>query len=209
MKRIVLSVLAASIAAPVLAQDSAPANPPASAASPTTPRVAVIDVQRLVLQSAPGKEATGRLQKMANTKKEEADKLTKELRDIEQKLADQGAALAEDKREQLQRTYTEKATAFKRFQEDAQKELDREQKKELSELEKRVMPVIQQVGRERGFSMIFNKFEAGLLYADETADITEDVLKRFNTTVAVPSAAAPKPAADASKAPTPAPKKSS
>jgi outer membrane protein len=168
--------------------------------------VAVIDVQRLVMQSAPGKEATGRLQKMASGKKEEADRLTKELKDLEQKITDQGASLAEDKREQLQRQYTERATAFKRFQEDAQKELDSAQKKELQDLERRVMPVIQQVGRERGFSLVFNKFEAGLLYADETADITEDVLKRFNTTVAVPAPA--KPAA-ASTAPTPAPKKSS
>jgi outer membrane protein len=146
---------------------------------------------------------------MANGKKEEADRLTKELKDLEQKITDQGASLAEDKREQLQRTYTEKATAFKRFQEDAQKELDREQKKELAELEKRVMPVIQQVGREKGYSLVFNKFEAGLLYADETADITEDVLKRFNTTVAVPAKPAPAATNDASKNPTPAPKKSS
>ncbi|HEY7369018.1 MAG TPA: OmpH family outer membrane protein [Thermoanaerobaculia bacterium] len=204
MKRIALTVLAASVAAPLLAQDPAPANPSSSGV-----RVAIIDVQRLVMQSAPGKEATGRLQKMANGKKEEADRLTKELKDLEQKITDQGASLAEDKREQLQRTYTEKATAFKRFQEDAQKELDREQKKELAELEKRVMPVIQQVGREKGYSLVFNKFEAGLLYADETADITEDVLKRFNTTVAVPAKPAPAATNDASKAPTPAPKKSS
>jgi hypothetical protein len=46
------------------------------------------------------------------------------------------------------------------------------------------------------------------VFADETADITEDVLKRFNTTVAVPPAAAAKaPAGAPPAAPAPAPTK--
>jgi Skp family chaperone for outer membrane proteins len=31
--------------------------------------------------------------------------------------------------------------------------------------------------------MIFNKYQSGLVYADETFDITEQVLRRFNTKV--------------------------
>jgi hypothetical protein len=61
---------------------------------------------------------------------------------MEQKLADQGAALADDKRDALQKSYQEKAIAFKRFQDDANRELETAQKKELSELERRVFPVI-------------------------------------------------------------------
>ena len=110
---------------------------------------------------------------------------------MEQKLADQGAALAEDKRDALQKSYQEKAIAFKRFQDDANRELETAQKKELSELERRVFPVINQVGKEKGFTLIFNKFKSGLVYADEAIDLTDEVLKVFNTTVAVP---APKPA---------------
>jgi outer membrane protein len=131
---------------------------------------------------------------------------------MEQKLADQGSALADDKKEALQKTYQEKAIAFKRFQDDANRDLETAQKKELSDLERRVFPVINQVGKEKGFTMIFNKFQSGLVYADETVDITDDVLKQFNTTVAVPApkssdgAAANKPAAPKS-APAPAPTK--
>jgi hypothetical protein len=66
------------------------------------------------------------------------------------------------------------------------------------------------VGKEKGFTLIFNKFQSGLVYADDAIDLTDEVLKVFNTTVAVP---APKPA-DASaaakpgaKAPAPVPTK--
>jgi len=174
----------------------------AAAAFGQTQKIAVINVDRLVTDSALGKEAFARVKKIADSKKEEGDKLTKELRDMEQKLADQGASLADDKKEALQKTYQEKAIAFKRFQDDAQRSLDEAQKKELEELQKRVMPVITQVGKERGFTLIFNKFQSGLVYADDAVDVTDDVLKRFNTTVAVPAAA---PAGAAAPRPTPNP----
>ncbi|HEY3172656.1 MAG TPA: OmpH family outer membrane protein [Thermoanaerobaculia bacterium] len=210
MKRLVLSLLAASLAAVVSAQ-SAPTG-----AAPAVPiRVAVIDVERLVRDSSLGKEAFSRVKKINDDKKAEADRLQKELRDLEQKLADQGQALTDEKRDQLQKQYQEKAIDFKSFQEKATRDLDQAQKKELADLERRVFPVITQLGKERGYTLIFNKFQSGLVFADDAADITDDVLKRFNTTVAVPPAAAAKsspPAAaksspPAAAAPAPAPTK--
>jgi outer membrane protein len=201
MKRTILSILAGFVAAAALAQtEAAPA-----AAHPA--KIAVINVERLVQESALGKEAFARVKKLNDQKKDEADKLAKELRDMEQKLADQGASLTDDKREQLQKAYQEKAIAFKRFNDDAQRVLEEAQKKELEQLEKRVLPVIQQVGKEKGFTMIFNKFQSGLVYADEGVDVTDDVLKRFNTTVAVPAEAAKSEAAPKPAAPRPAPTK--
>jgi outer membrane protein len=206
MKRFLFTVAACLAAVSALAQ-GAPA--PATA----TPKIGVINVERLVQESALGKEAFNRVKKLNDQKKEEGDKLQKELRDMETKLADQGSALAEDKREALQKSYQEKAIAFKRFQDDANRDLEAAQKKELGELERRVFPVINTVGKERGFTLVFNKFQSGLVYADEAVDITDEVLKVFNTTVSVPAAkpaegaAAPKPAAPKPAAPAPAPTK--
>ena len=212
MKRILLSLAATAVT--VVAWGQTPATAPAPAAAPSgPPKVAVINVDRLVTDSAVGKEAFARVKKLADTKKDEGEKLTKDLREMEQKLADQGSALADDKREALQKTYQEKAIAFKRFQDDANRDLETAQKKELGELEKRVFPIINQVGKERGFTLIFNKFQSGLVFADDSVDITDDVLKVFNTTVAVPATkpaegAAAKSAAPAAKsAPAPAPTK--
>ena len=197
MKRILIAAAASLVAAASQAQNAAPSGAaPAQAASGATSqslRIGVINVERLVQESALGKEAFNRVKKLNDVKKEEADKLSKELRDMEQKLADQGSAMTDDNRDKLQKSYQEKAIAFKRFQDDANRELETAQKKELGELEKRVFPVINQVGKEKGFTLIFNKFQSGLVYADEAIDVTDDVLKVFNTTVAMPAPAS-KPA---------------
>lgn len=213
MKRILLSLVAAASTAVALGQNAPPpaaSSAPAAAGAPAGfPKLAVINVDRLVTDSALGKEAFARVKKLADAKKEEGEKITKELREMEQKLADQGASLADDKKDALQKQYQEKAIAFKRFQDDAQRALEEAQKKELEELQKRVMPVISQIGKEKGFTLIFNKFQSGLVYADEAVDVTDDVLKRFNTTVAMPAPAATPAAPSAAAQPKPTPKKTS
>jgi outer membrane protein len=216
MKRMIFTMAAALCAAVAGAQEAtAPATAPAQAPAPATRtatgpmKIGVINVERLVQESALGKEAFNRVKKLNDSKKDEGDKLQKELRDMEQKLADQGTSMADDKRESLQKSYQEKAIAFKRFQDDANRDLEAAQKKELGELERRVFPVINQVGKEKGYTLIFNKFQSGLVFADEAVDITDDVLKVFNTTVAVPApaatsgSAAAKPAAKTAPGPAP------
>jgi outer membrane protein len=216
MNRIVTIVACAALAAS-----------PAALAAPaeTAPqKIGVIEVQRIIQESAIGKEALSRVQKLQQGKQEELAKRQKELRDLEQRIQQQGKSLSEDAMEKLQKDYQAKAVDLKRFQDDAQRDLEDAQRKELKTLEERIMPVIDALGKEMGYFLIFNKFNSGLLYASDEADITNAVITRFNMQIAAPAAgakpgaagpagarppaaappAAPKPAAPA---PTPAPKK--
>ncbi len=199
-------VLAVAVAAvPAFAQSAAA---PAPAAAPI--KIGVIEVQRIVQESAIGKESLARVQKLQQAKQEDLVKRQKELRDLEQKIQDQGKALSEDAMEKVQKDYQAKAVELKRFQDDAQRELEEAQRKELGELEKRIMPVINEVAREQGYQLVFNKFNSGLLYADDkSVDLTDAVITRFNSQIAAPKpAAAAAPAAPAAAKPAPAaPKK--
>lgn len=49
----------------------------------------------------------------------------------------------------------------------------------LAIIDEKVMPVVNQVGKEKGYTTIFRKFESGLIYADESADITALVVQRL------------------------------
>jgi outer membrane protein len=183
----------------------------AGGASAQTPVVAggkigVIEVQKIVQESAIGKESLARVQKVQQAKQDELAKRQKELRDMEQKIQDQGKSLSEDAMEKLQKDYQAKALDLKRFQDDAQRELEESQRKELGDLEKRIMPVINEVAREQGYALVFNKFNSGLLFADDkSVDLTEAVITKFNSMIAAPAApAAAKPGTAAAKPAAPA-----
>lgn len=166
-------------------------------------KVGVIEVQRIVQDSAVGKESLARIQKITATRQEDLTKRQTELRDLEKRIQEQGKSLSEEAMEKLQKDYQQKALDLKRFQDDAQRELEELQRKELTELEKKVLPVIEAVSKELGYTLVFNKFQSGLLHADDSVDLTSAVIQKFNTAIA----AAPKTDARPAPAAAPAPKK--
>jgi len=203
MKRIV--TFAAGFSALALAAAPAFAQAPAAASAPAAgSKIGVIEVQRIVQESAIGKESLARVQKLQQSKQEDLQKRQKDLRDLEQKIQDQGKSLSEDAMEKLQKEYQAKAVDLKRFQDDAQRELEEAQRKELGDLEKRIMPVINDVAKEQGYQLVFNKFNSGLLFADDkSTDLTEAVITKFNSQIAAPKPAA-KPATASTASPAPA-----
>jgi len=214
MRRIVLSILAAGVAAAAAAQSSAAARPPVpgESASGSPVLIGIINSQRLALESAPGKEAVGRLKKLQDQKKDELDKVEKEARDLVQKLQDQGQSMPAEKREALEKQADDKQKAWKRMQEDAQRDLEEAQRKEMAALESRIGPIVKDFLRERHYAVVLDS-RAGVIYADEATDVTEEVLKRINTTVVLPPSkpnaegtAKPPAAASAPKSSVPGPK---
>lgn len=188
------SAFATAVTAITAVAISAPAH-----AQQEISRVAVIEVQRIVQDSAYGKETLGKVQRIQQQKQDELTKRQKDLRDLEEKIQSGGKSLSEETMEKLQKDYQGKAVELKRFQDDAQRELEDMQRKELGELEKRIMPVIDAYAKEKGFTVVFNKFQSGLLYATEGADITDEVIAKFNSQI-VTGAPAAKPAAAAAPA---------
>lgn len=167
-------------------------------------KVGVIEVQRIVQESAVGKESLARIQKIQAGKQDDLTKRQNELRDLEKRIQEQGKSLSEEAMEKLQKDYQAKALDLKRFQDDAQRELEELQRKELGELEKKVLPVIESVAKELGYSLIFNKYQSGLLHAEAGVDITDFVIQKFNTAIAAAPKTDAKPAAAAPAKPAPA-----
>lgn len=147
-------------------------------------RVAVIDVQQVVESSAAGREALARLKKLNDEKVAEGAKMVTELEALQKQLAAQRATLSDEKIKSLQKQIEDKQVALERFRDDAQEFLDEARRKELQALEARILPIINEIGREMKLHLIFNKFQSGLVYADDSVDITDEVLKRFNVQVA-------------------------
>ncbi len=165
MLRAVITLAVAAVAVPTVAQTS----------------VAVIDVQRVVTESDPGKEALQKLKELSDAKVQEGQALQQELATLRDQFNKQRFTLSEEKLEEMSKQVEDKTIAMQRFEDDAQRELNEARRRALGALEQRIMPVIDAIGKERGLTLIFNKFQSGLVYADETIDITDQVIQRFNT----------------------------
>jgi outer membrane protein len=171
MRKLALAVAALSVATLAGAQEAPKFE------------IAVIDVQQIVQESAAGKESMARLKKLQDDKLAEGRKLAQERDDLAKQLDTQRATLTDAKVADLQKQIEDKDVELRRFKDDAQQQLDEARRKELDGLEKQIMPIIDELGREMKLKLIFNKFQSGLVYADDSVDITDQVLRRFNTKV--------------------------
>ena len=145
-------------------------------------KVAVIDVQRVVTESDPGKEVMQKLRQLSDAKAQEGQALQQQLATLQDQFNKQRFTVSETRQAEMSKEIEDKQIAIRRFQDDAQRELQDAQRRELGSLEELILPIINQVGQEQGLTLIFNKFQSGLVYADQTVDITDSVIQRFNTT---------------------------
>jgi outer membrane protein len=177
MKKFLVSIAVAALAAPMFAQS-------------TPARVAVIDVNKVLQQSTAGKAAFEKLKKMQDDRMERAKGMDEELRKLDSEISTKRLSLSEDKLTDMQKQLADKRINMQRFAQDAEREIGEARDRELVALEGKIKPVIDAIGKEMGIAAIFNKFESGLVYASEAIDITDTVIKRFND--AAPAQAAAK-----------------
>ena len=162
------AALALSLAAPLAAQ--APA------------KVAVIDVERILIESERGKAALQEIEALRGQKQQQGEAMQKEISDLRTRVTEGQLSLAQDKLAELQKQLEDKVIALRRFQDDANRELSKKRDEILGQIEQSVFPVINQIGQEGGYTLIFNKYNSGLVYADEAVDITARVIERYNQT---------------------------
>jgi len=144
-------------------------------------KVAVIDVQRVVAESDPGKEAIQKLKAVQDAKVQEGQAMQQELATLRDQINKQRFTVSEERLAEMTKELEDKNIAIRRFEDDAKRELDEARRRELGGLEEQILPIINQIGQDQGITVIFNKFQSGLVYADEAVDITDEVIRQFNT----------------------------
>jgi outer membrane protein len=151
MKKVLITMAVAALAATPMFAQSAPS------------RIAVIDVQKVLQQSSSGKAAYEKLKKMQDDRIARAKKMDEEISGLDNDINSKKLSLSEDKLAEMQKQLSDKKIAMQRYAQDADREVGEARDRELMALEAKIKPVIDQMGKEMGLAMIFNKFESGLV----------------------------------------------
>ncbi len=143
-------------------------------------KIAVIDVARIMTESKRGQAVVAELEKLQVDKRAELEGLNNEIVELRNRIQEGRLSLAEEALQKLQSELQEKALTLDRAREDAERQLQTMQQNDIKKVEADVLPIIEEVGRDLGFTLIFNKFQSGLVFASEEVDITDEILLRFD-----------------------------
>jgi outer membrane protein len=202
-------ILLGGMATAALCQEAAPA-------APAQPKIAVIDMNRVLAESTLGKtyqktvtERREQLRAQAEKLRAALEKLDAQLTTLQQELQTQRAVLSDEAQEQkdleLRRKQRERDQAAQDSQEQyqlAENEANRVIEKLNNEFTEKITPFIETAVRARGVTLLFHR--GTVAFADPSFDISKEVIAQADaaeqTKPTTPSAATA-PAAAPKKAP--------
>jgi len=130
-----------------------------------------------VLEEAPQAEAARkRLEQEFAPRNGEIGEAQRRLKELEEKLARDGAVMSDEERRKLERERLVQQRELKRSREAFNKDFNLRRNEEFSELQKVVADVIVRFAKEQDFDLIL---ETGVIYASDKVDITKTVLERL------------------------------
>lgn len=188
MKSIAAVLGAMLLSAPQVSAQAAGQERAAAAAGAAGVSVGWLDLERIVQTSAEGKIANAKVQALTQRKSNEINEKTKQMQASQQRLQAGGTVLNDSARSALEKEIDRLNIDIQRMQQDAQAEVQEMQAQLQDEFQKKLMPIIEALVKERSIGFLFSRLEAGIVYADPTADLTDEIIKRFDAAAAAPAA---------------------
>lgn len=147
-------------------------------------KIGVINSQEVLQESTEGKEVMARMQEKDKSNQAKLTKLDEEIRQLETKLNTQRLTLTQESIMQLTSDLERKRTERKRFAEDSLRELQELRFRLFNKVQSEVLPIIEQIGKERNLGIIFDLTNSGAVYFSPTINITAEVIKRYDASKA-------------------------
>jgi outer membrane protein len=159
-------------------------------------KYAYVILARVAAEANEGKAAADRVRKFNDDKAAELNNKNKALQAAQDRLEKGGTVMSDAARAQLQTDIDRQTRDLQRSQEDAQQDFQNFQQQVQLDFNNKLNPIVDKVAKAKGVHFVFSAQDAGLIWADPSLDLTNEVIKEFNTSTPAPAATA-KPVAPA------------
>ena len=197
---VVAAALTLALSAPVLAQTPPQTAPPKPATPAQTPpatapaprpavppmpfpadaKIAFVDVNQVAGLSVAGKAASKQLQDLTNKKSGEIGEKNKQLQALTTKRDQGGSVLNDSARASLDKEIDKMQRDIQYAQTNAQAEFQDLQTEMQNDFQKRLIPIIEEIAKEKGLYAVFSVADSGAAFVHAGLDLTAEVVKRLD-----------------------------
>jgi len=156
------------------------AQQPAAPAAPAATRVGYVDLQRILARSQAGVQAREQIEKEKAAMQKQVDSQKVDYDKLRDELEKKGQLLSADARREKQEALERKTRDIRRLLDDLEKELQKKEQSMGQKILRDLEVVFTKVGKEKGYAVIVERRQAGVVYGAPEVDVTEDVIKAFD-----------------------------
>jgi len=143
-------------------------------------KIGVVDFMKILEASNAGKAGQVEIRKQADKMKSDLEKKAAEIEALKKKIEKDSMVGSKDMREEKEREVQIKYLDFKNLEKKYSSELQKIQTDSLSQIQKEVQIIADEIGKKEGYLIIVEKREAGVFYAPASVDITDKVIQQYN-----------------------------
>ena len=172
-------------------------------------KLGYVDFQRAIKEVEEGKATGALLKRDADEKQKQLNGRMEELKRLQEDLQKQAQILTPEARAAKAAEVERKTMETQEIYMKLQQELSQKERDAMRPLADKMTAVAREIAEADGFTMIFDRDSAGLVFAPASLDLTNELIRKFNAKfpAGAGKAAAPKKAdAPAPKADAPAKK---
>jgi outer membrane protein len=162
------------------AAPAAQAPAPAPVPFPADSKIAFVNVQGVLSQSALGKAGSQQLEALSKKLQTEITAIETKLKDAQSKQQTQAQLLSEVAAAQLAKDIDRLNRELQFKQQEAQSEVTAMQQDLLQDFERKVVPLMEALAKEKGLYALFDVGSAGAVYVFPGVDLSPELVKRVD-----------------------------
>jgi outer membrane protein len=143
-------------------------------------KIAYVDLNKALNESNRGKAAVKMLEDMVKEKQSAIIQKEKELKSLDEEIAKQSSILNPDAMKEKQSKREILMRDYQRMVKDSQDEVQQKRSDFMEAIVKDLRKTVARVGKEKGYTIIFEKVASGILYIPDELDITDALIEQFN-----------------------------
>jgi outer membrane protein len=144
-------------------------------------KLGYVDLQRALYETEDGRKAKAQLKKVFEQKQKELDEQQEDFKKAKEDLDKKRSLMAADK---VREKETELQAKFEKVQQSYlrhQKDLQEKEGEVTQKIFERMNRIIAKIAAAENFSMILDRQQAGLIFAKPHLDLTNELIRRYNS----------------------------
>ncbi len=143
-------------------------------------KIGVINIQHLMENSDPGRQAMTKLRSKVQSMKANVEKQKKEITKLQAEMKKQSLVLSQEAKQDREIEFKRKVRDFQDMTRDYDRTMRTEQERLTKPIFELAIKVIQEFGKKNKYTVMLDSRTSGLVYASEAVDVTKKVMVELN-----------------------------
>jgi outer membrane protein len=145
-------------------------------------KIGVVDIQKILLTSAAGKNAKAEISKKAREMESTLNEKKVEIEKLQETLERESLVMSKEKRDEKEREIRIKVNDIKVLKNKFEKDLKIIENRVVQQIQKEFESMAQEIGRKEGYLLIITN--QTVIYAPNTIDITDELIQKYDAAYA-------------------------